>query len=1067
MPTVKFGAGPQPEVFRSIFDDALRRVDDAYAGRWPLPAPPIPPDVDASALLTAIAELASDERLGRFASAFANGSSSAVLAMPGVVAAALPGVEQCLDLCHHLLTEEDNEGLANIGESVSQLAAAAGEDLEAFAVLIPTARARFALRRMRDTVSAYDAAIGLAQSLRSQLPADTLKICHDNRGLATLRLGQPHRALEDFRIASRLADDPTSKAYIDEHRGHALLDLGEFDRAIAVMESNLRRIEAMSVDTLLHADALNNLAHAHELAGNDERALALYERRAEVLPYELVERRYTTARARARVLVRLGDQQASASAFAEAIHLAEASVRARVDRERFDAGWANAIARLVDVDGSVWKLRSEALERDRAGDLDAARELYLRVSEAASRVGDELTALECSAHVGAIEAGFGALARRAQIRLSSVRQTALTRGLAYPAVLAGAALAGLIRRGLESNDADLDALFLTVEGWGLGWLAIEQREELEPRLRSQVVFRDPGPELEELGRSASGHGAFELAIRYFDEALELARDTRDLKREVFRTANLLAALERVPSAKERTGEVASRLREFAMDAATPVEGRLAALHSLGGYLLKEDARSSLDVLREGSTLFETLRHEAAGAVGLDPSRLPELESRFPVHELLLSALIQAREPDIDAFNQLQRLRARRLMERLAWLRDPGEEFQPPDSVAVAELLGRLPVPTTLVDVTSAPWGLRAFIVDEAGVRTVDAHGSTAELTSADVGDVRRRAASILELTLTANVMRELVSHVESLLPPGRPILIAVDDPLSNLPFEAIPFDGRSWAEQRPMGRIPAIAALQFTRPRSWAGRSIVVGDSAGDLPGALDECAHVARALGAKALVRQDCTLSAVRAAMSSAGERPDLDVIHIAVHGRADARKGGRASLLFADGAATSWVEFGELAQLSWRAGLVVFSGCSTAVGGPRDGQGLFGVVQSIFEAGAPVAVASLWPVDDQSARDFMIAFHERLEAARTRANWVDLRQVLDEARRHLRSRSTPGNRTTHPTSVDDARTRRDGRDLWSAESVDETPAAAPTKMLPQSAAALEWAAFTLIGDPILRVRA
>jgi CHAT domain-containing protein len=150
----------------------------------------------------------------------------------------------------------------------------------------------------------------------------------------------------------------------------------------------------------------------------------------------------------------------------------------------------------------------------------------------------------------------------------------------------------------------------------------------------------------------------------------------------------------------------------------------------------------------------------------------------------------------------------------------------------------------------------------------------------------------------------------------------------------------------------------------------VAGDSNKDLPGAHRECAAVADKLGVAPIVGKSCTFAAVRDALTAAPEKR-LDVVHLAVHWRADARHGGRSSLLFA-GHPRTWVPFVDLAALPWNAHLIVLSGCSTAVGG-------------------------LWPVDDTSAETFMTAFYSELSRRRG-TGLIYLRELMDHARTLLR---------------------------------------------------------------------
>jgi CHAT domain-containing protein len=175
------------------------------------------------------------------------------------------------------------------------------------------------------------------------------------------------------------------------------------------------------------------------------------------------------------------------------------------------------------------------------------------------------------------------------------------------------------------------------------------------------------------------------------------------------------------------------------------------------------------------------------------------------------------------------------------------------------------------------------------------------------------------------------------------------------------------------------------------------------------------------------------------------LDIVHLAVHGRGDARQGGQARLLFAD---AQWVSFDVLAELNWHTRLVIFSGCGTGIAGPRHGNELVGVARAAAEAGAVSVLATLWPVDDEMTYHFMVAFHQEL-----RNRWndpeIDLLAALDTARTALRGQL--------PTTGTKPRARN-GRDIQLDPSLVPTPAVdRDTEEL------LTWAPFVLFGDPVL----
>ncbi|MCP3957298.1 MAG: CHAT domain-containing protein [bacterium] len=74
------------------------------------------------------------------------------------------------------------------------------------------------------------------------------------------------------------------------------------------------------------------------------------------------------------------------------------------------------------------------------------------------------------------------------------------------------------------------------------------------------------------------------------------------------------------------------------------------------------------------------------------------------------------------------------------------------------------------------------------------------------------------------------------------------------------------------------------------------------------------------------------------------------------------------------------EIYDLELPADLVVLSACETALGAEVRGEGLLGLPQSFFYAGAARVVVSLWKVDDQATSELMARFYENLFARGSR---------------------------------------------------------------------------------------
>ncbi len=73
----------------------------------------------------------------------------------------------------------------------------------------------------------------------------------------------------------------------------------------------------------------------------------------------------------------------------------------------------------------------------------------------------------------------------------------------------------------------------------------------------------------------------------------------------------------------------------------------------------------------------------------------------------------------------------------------------------------------------------------------------------------------------------------------------------------------------------------------------------------------------------------------------------------------------------------------------LVVLSACSTGQGEARTGEGVYGLQRALALAGARSTLLSLWKVDDQAAREFMVRFYALLKQGHGRLDALRLVQA------------------------------------------------------------------------------
>lgn len=137
--------------------------------------------------------------------------------------------------------------------------------------------------------------------------------------------------------------------------------------------------------------------------------------------------------------------------------------------------------------------------------------------------------------------------------------------------------------------------------------------------------------------------------------------------------------------------------------------------------------------------------------------------------------------------------------------------------------------------------------------------------------------------------------------------------------------------------------------------------------------------------------------AFFAAIEQGDLDVLHLAAHGRADGRRITRAHLIIGEDSrgGTTDIEllsFANSAHLARKHPLVFVNACDLG----RQGRSLTswcGIPNSLLKQGAGAVVACMWPVRDLSASKFATAFYDALLSGQT------LAEAASAGRQHARA--------------------------------------------------------------------
>ncbi len=362
---------------------------------------------------------------------------------------------------------------------------------------------------------------------------------------------------------------------------------------------------------------------------------------------------------------------------------------------------------------------------------------------------------------------------------------------------------------------------------------------------------------------------------------------------------------------------------------------------------------------------------------------------------------------------------------------------------VEYVTGAYGAPTTVFVVTQSQVG------SPLGIRSAALRTYTAPSADSLAGPIERLVALLeggddavsLSTTIAASILDVALRDVGAGV---THLIIVPDGPIYRVPFNALrTADGEPLAMKYSITIAPSAAVLRalWRRPRSPGGdqrpaRLLALADPAFPVARAADAHASVdpyrdvadslggLERLGASAreahLVARYASSAEVRlreAASASYLLHAPLNgyrIIHIATHALVDERSVARTALVLAAGDGESgFVTPTQLASLRLDADLVVLSGCRTAGGVVIDGDGIQGLTGPLLAAGARSVVATQWRVGDRAIVPIVDAFYDAM------ARGLPVGDALEAAKRDA---------------------------------------------IAHGARTADWAAFTVVGDPLAR---
>jgi CHAT domain-containing protein/tetratricopeptide (TPR) repeat protein len=246
--------------------------------------------------------------------------------------------------------------------------------------------------------------------------------------------------------------------------------------------------------------------------------------------------------------------------------------------------------------------------------------------------------------------------------------------------------------------------------------------------------------------------------------------------------------------------------------------------------------------------------------------------------------------------------------------------------------------------------------------------------------VYTRLATQLGETLLAPVFHACDLKTNTTLPP---VFIVPDGILNLLPFQALlltPPRQEGVVDYRQLDylvRHTSVAysydaASLFANPVERVRRRNLLaygwsdgtGQVAGSLPGAHQELEAISDIM--RGTFREGKTAGK----RSFLEQAPDYAILHLALHGKADAQDIYNCYLQFQDDKLFAH----ELYNLRLQADLTVLSACETGFGKSFQAEGVYSVARGFLHAGARNVVMSLWRIDDGTTASLMQKFYAGL---------------------------------------------------------------------------------------------
>jgi CHAT domain-containing protein/uncharacterized protein HemY len=829
----------------------------------------------------------------------------------------------------------------------------------------------------------------------------------NNLGIITARLGNYPAAIklheQSVTIAEKL-NEPVTLATSWNNLGNLYTNQGEYNKAIDFYQRSLKILQANGARDL-EATTLNNLAQIYHHQGDFRQAIALCNQGLAIV------RETGNIHQQATILNNLGNSHNSLAEYEQAQTFAKQAL--------------GLYQKVGDREGETTALSNVAIIAEAQGDFETSIKTQQQALKIAQEIGTKEKEMNITANMGRSYSDQGqyakafalydkALAMSRQLGIPSWEITTLiNQAQTYREIGRYDKALALFNQANQQSQKLGEQVNLGFGLVGSAGILLEQgqaNQAIAPLQTALKIQQAAGAKrgqiysLRSLGGLATKTDNPTEGLKNLQQALTMSRELglpveegillQDIAQIQLDTKQYTEA--------QTTAQQAAKLSRKTTD--RPNEAK--SLTILGAALLATNQPNlAQTALTEAATNWESMRP------GLkDRDKVSLLETQTQTYRLLQRSLVAQNKSD-QALEVSERGRARAFVELFANRIGNANNVAIP-KLAEIQAIAREQKATLVQYSMVSDRELYIWVIKPNGQISFRQGNLEASLpkviqaTRNKIG-VRSRAAirqvQIAEVTPSPQgdlkfLHQALIAPIAADLPQDdkEPVIIVPQGSLFMVPFAALEDgQGKALIEKHTISVAPSLQAIELSRNlknRINGQGNVIVGNPTmpkleaimlDPLPGAEKEAIAIGQLLATKPLIGNAASKPEVIRQMQTAG------VIHLATHGLLDTFRGDvPGAIALAPGSdRDGLLTAGEIAEMKLKADLVVLSACSTGKG-DITGDGVIGLSRSLFLAGVPSVVVSLWDVDDASTEKLMTEFYRNWQEKK-----LDKAQALRQA--------------------------------------------------------------------------